>query len=124
MAWDDVPQIVGRLSEYLSSFDWNSAESLCMQLIARLDNAQQPFPASDAKEILARLRRKRRFRLMGLMADALIRSGQASPPHHPCRIVEERARHLPPRRPVRRLTLRLLHARDRVPLQRESPARR
>lgn len=79
MAWDDVPHIVSRLSEYLSSFDWNSAESLCMQLIARLDNAAQPFPASDAKEILARLRRKRRFRLMALVADAFIRSGQASP---------------------------------------------
>jgi hypothetical protein len=79
MAWDDVPQIVSRLSEHLSSFDWNSAELLCMQLIARLNNAEQPFPASDAKEILARLRRKRRFRLMALVADALIRSGQASP---------------------------------------------
>ena len=79
MAWDDVSQIVSRLSEYLSSFDWDSAESLCMQLIARLDNAEQSFPAPDAKEILARLRRKRRFRLMALVADALIRSGQASP---------------------------------------------
>jgi hypothetical protein len=79
MAWDDVSQIVSRLSEYLSSFDWDSAESLCMELIARLDNAEQSFPAPDAKEILARLRRKRRFRLMALVADALIRSGQSSP---------------------------------------------
>src|SRR5437899_499681 len=78
-AWTDAASLVNDLSEELSSFEWNAAESVCAKLIERLNNAVQPFPEDAAKQILSRLRRKRQFRLMGLVADALIRSGQSSP---------------------------------------------
>jgi Trypsin-like peptidase domain/MAP3K TRAFs-binding domain len=75
--WSDAPQIVLRLSNHLNSFDWTEVETICMDLIKRLNNASIPFPLEAAKEILRQLRRKRRFRLMERVADALIRSGQS-----------------------------------------------
>lgn len=77
--WSDAPSIVRRLSEKLDSFDWTAAESICQELVTRLNRAQLPFPLDPAKVILARLRRKRQFHLMELVADALIRSGQSAP---------------------------------------------
>jgi Trypsin-like peptidase domain len=78
-AWSDAPALVSRLSEDLSSFEWSAADSVCASLILRLNNASVPFPEDPAKQILTRLRRKRRFDLMERVADALIRSGQSSP---------------------------------------------
>lgn len=77
--WGDAPDIVLRLSRSLDSFDWTAAEGVCSELIRRLNDATAPFPADPAKQILYRLRRKRRFGLMALVSDALIRSGQAGP---------------------------------------------
>src|SRR6266481_3316741 len=77
--WRDAGAIVEHLSGKLSSFDWAGAESVSAELIGRLNNALAPFPEDPAKQILVRLRKKRRFRLMELVADALIRSGQSSP---------------------------------------------
>jgi tetratricopeptide repeat protein len=78
-AWSDAAQVVNNLSDELGSFEWTAAESACSSLIDRLNNSVEPFPEDPAKQILSRLRRKRQFRMMGLVADALIRSGQSSP---------------------------------------------
>jgi len=78
-AWSDAAQLVNKLSDELGSFEWTAAESVCSKLIDRLNNSVEPFPEDPAKQILSRLRRKRQFRLMELVADALIRSGQPSP---------------------------------------------
>jgi S1-C subfamily serine protease len=78
-AWSDAPSLILRLSESLDSFDWAAAESTCQKLIGRLNQSSELFPRDPAKVILARLRRKRQFRLMELVADALIRSGQRTP---------------------------------------------
>jgi hypothetical protein len=77
--WRDAAVFVQRLSERLDSFDWAGAESICCELIERLNRALAPFPEDPAKQILAMLRKKRQLRLMGLVADALIRSGQSAP---------------------------------------------
>lgn len=78
-SWQDSATIVQHVSDALNSFDWTGAETACASLIQRLDRAIIPFPEEPAKQILARLRKKRRFRLMERVADALIRSGQAAP---------------------------------------------
>jgi tetratricopeptide (TPR) repeat protein len=77
--WSDAAQLVNNLSDELGSFEWTAADSVCSKLIDRLNNSVEPFPEDPAKQILSRLRRKRQFRMMELVADALIRSGQSSP---------------------------------------------
>ena len=77
--WSDAAQLVNNLSHELGSFEWTAADSVCSKLIDRLNNSVEPFPEDPAKQILSRLRRKRQFRMMELVADALIRSGQSSP---------------------------------------------
>lgn len=71
----EPPEIVLRLSRCLDTFDWTGAEAVCAALIERLNGATTPFPLDPARQILARLRRKCRFRLMERVSDALIRSG-------------------------------------------------
>jgi hypothetical protein len=77
--WTDASSFVQRLFEKLDSFDWAGAETICNELITRLNDASVEFPEEHAKQILKMLRKKCQFRLMELVADALIRSGQASP---------------------------------------------
>lgn len=77
--WGDAASFVKRLSEKLDSYDWAGAEEICEELIDRLNRASELFPLDPAKQILTMLRKKRQFLLMGLVADALLRSGQSAP---------------------------------------------
>lgn len=76
--WNDAAQILSSLSESLSSFAWNESTEACIELIQRLDKANDPFPEKIAKAVLTALRRKRQFQLMELVADAFIRNGQSA----------------------------------------------
>lgn len=77
--WSNAASFVQHLSEELNTFDWAGAESTCSELIERLNKALVPFPLDAAKQILSMLRKKRQFRPMELVADALIRSGESAP---------------------------------------------
>jgi hypothetical protein len=79
MAWDDLPGFELDLSGALETFDWARADELCRQLAARLRSEPAPLPEDRARSILQRLRRKRRFDSMALVADALSAYGQVSP---------------------------------------------
>jgi protein involved in temperature-dependent protein secretion len=73
--WNDANDLVKRLAVTLDSFDWKEADAICADLLARLDNSLVPFPDQPAQKILAKLRKKRQFRNMILMADAFLRCG-------------------------------------------------
>jgi hypothetical protein len=62
----------------LDTFNWKQAERICESFITELNSATTPYDEESAKKILKALRRKRQFRLMGLVADAFIRSGQSA----------------------------------------------
>jgi|SRR5215469_2071386 len=62
----------------LDTFNWKQAERVCEALINELNSSTTPCDEESAKKILKALRRKRQFRLMGLVADAFIRSGQSA----------------------------------------------
>src|SRR5262249_608536 len=70
-----LDQVIGALE----IFDWEETERICRtgdnNLLARLNRATVPFPSQESVELLKRLRRKRRFPLMGVLADAFIRAG-------------------------------------------------
>jgi len=66
------------LQEALDTFNWKQAERICEALINELNSSTTPYDEEPAKRILKALRRKRQFRLMGLVADAFIRSGQSA----------------------------------------------
>jgi V8-like Glu-specific endopeptidase len=66
------------LQEALDTFDWKQAENICEALIVELNSSTTPYDEEPARKILKMLRRKRQFRLMGLVADAFIRSGQSA----------------------------------------------
>lgn len=76
MSWKGVAAIEKQLSDALGAFNWSGAEEVCIALIERINNEPDPLPEAAAKRLLQRLRRKRRFRLMMLVAESLIRSGQ------------------------------------------------
>jgi hypothetical protein len=61
----------------LNAFDWPKAESICKQIIEQASTMR--YDEEAAKRILSALRRKRRFDLMSLVADAFIRGGQDAP---------------------------------------------
>ena len=66
------------LQAALDTFAWKRAENICEALIDELNAATTPYGEEPARKILKMLRRKRQFRLMGLVADAFIRSGQSA----------------------------------------------
>ncbi len=70
--------VISQLSRALSTFDWTEVEKICDALISELNSSEAAYPEEDAKTILGLLRRKRRFALMGRVADALLRGGQTS----------------------------------------------
>jgi V8-like Glu-specific endopeptidase len=77
--WPDRQQILKAVIGALDAFDWAEADRLCRagdaSLLFRVENATTPFPSPESLELLKRLRRKRRFELMGVLADAFIRAG-------------------------------------------------
>ncbi|MGB8508671.1 MAG: serine protease [Pyrinomonadaceae bacterium] len=76
MSWSDFAVIEKALSDALETFNWPVAETICAALIERINTEADLLPEAAAKRLLQKLRRKRRFRLMTLLAEALIRSGQ------------------------------------------------
>jgi V8-like Glu-specific endopeptidase len=77
-SWSDPPQVVKALSEALKQYDWGQARVICSRLVGDIDTATEPYPEKPSKVILNLLRRKRRFDLMEIVADAMIRAGQLS----------------------------------------------
>src|SRR5262245_892299 len=78
MGWGDLPGFELDLAGALETFDWARADELCRQLAARLRSEPAPLPEDRARSILQRLRRKRRFDSMALVADALSTYSQVS----------------------------------------------
>jgi Trypsin-like peptidase domain len=77
-SWSDPAQMVKALSEALKQHDWGQARVICSGLVGEIDTATEPYPEKPSKVILNLLRRKRRFDLMEIVADAMIRAGQLS----------------------------------------------
>jgi Trypsin-like peptidase domain/MAP3K TRAFs-binding domain len=71
--------VLKQLSDALEKFDWSQAQKICEEFIGQLNLATTVFPEGSSERILSMLRRKRRFTLMTLVADALVRTGQSSP---------------------------------------------
>jgi hypothetical protein len=78
MSWD-LPRFERDLSDALDTFDWGRVDELCRDLITTLREEPDPFPADRPTSILQKLRRKRRFQAMALVAEALLESGLRSP---------------------------------------------
>jgi hypothetical protein len=79
MAWEGLPTTDRDLTEALRGFDWRAAERIVEELIERITGEPTPMPEADARRLLGKLRRKRRFHLMTRLADALIEAGQRAP---------------------------------------------
>jgi S1-C subfamily serine protease len=77
-SWSDTAQVVRALSDALKEYDWGQARVICSGLVGEIDTATEPYPERPSKVILNLLRRKRRFDLMEIVADAMIRAGQTS----------------------------------------------
>lgn len=76
--WDDTSGTIKALTDALRTYDWKQARLVCSELVADIDIASAPYPERPAKQILNMLRRKRRFELMELVADAMLQGGQNS----------------------------------------------
>ena len=79
MSWSDARDINTALSAALITYDWKRAAVICSELIRRITVEPSPFPEASAKEIIAALRKKRRFELLVPVAEAFMRSGQNAP---------------------------------------------
>lgn len=79
MSWDHLPRFEKDLADALDTFDWERVGALCRDLIAKLHEEPEPLPADRAKSVLQKLRRKRRFHSMALVAEALLEAGLRSP---------------------------------------------
>jgi hypothetical protein len=83
MPSDDIGALIGALTSALDGFDWKAAEVIvCDQLIPLFKSKAKQLDEQDeqsVKDILHKLRRKRRFRLMAQFADALLESGASIP---------------------------------------------
>ncbi len=75
MPWDDLVQLEHKLRVALVEFDWEGADGVCAAIVDRLATEPHAFPEASARRILQMLRRKRRFRAMGLLVEALLQSG-------------------------------------------------
>jgi V8-like Glu-specific endopeptidase len=75
MDWDPA-QFRKDLTKKVEAFDKEGAAALCDKLITHISQSVAPYPADEAGRILKLLRRKRLFKLMQNVADALIQSGQ------------------------------------------------
>ena len=76
MSWQDLDQIELDLTHALTSFNWSVAEEICRRLIIKIYSEPDELPAANSKRILSKLRRKRLFNLMAMLAEAILRSGQ------------------------------------------------
>ena len=78
MPWNDVAQYESRLNRALEEFNWPKVEDVSAEIIERIRTDPEPLPESSARTFMYSLRRKRRFRLMTQIAEALIQSGVRS----------------------------------------------
>jgi len=80
MPWDDIGTLTGDLSGALDKYDWKAAEAIvCDRLIPRIKSEPEPLDDEWSKDIMHRLRQKRRFALMTQIAEALFQSGARTP---------------------------------------------
>ncbi len=79
ISWEDAPQLESRLKRSLDTFDWQSAEATCKEIIDRTRKAKDKIPEATAKRLMNALRRKRRFTLMTQLAEAILTSGVRTP---------------------------------------------
>lgn len=78
MGWDEKV-FLSALRESLLTFDREAVERHCSRLLGHLWERAEPYPESEAKGVLAALRRKRHFDLVERVADGLIQTGQHGP---------------------------------------------
>lgn len=76
MNLNELAKIEEELSAALTAFNWREVEKSCKQLIDKIYEETDVFPESTAKRLLSKLRRKRRFQLMSMLGEAIIRSEQ------------------------------------------------
>lgn len=79
MNQEELAKIESELTDALTSFNWQIAENICRKLIGKIYQQPDVFPIAAAKSLLNKLRRKRRFHLMSVLGEAIIRSEQTHP---------------------------------------------
>lgn len=79
MVWDDAPPFEKDLQAVLDRFDWSGAAEVCDLLVRRIHEEPEVFPEDRAKDCISLLRRKRLFRLVTQVTEALLASGQRAP---------------------------------------------
>jgi hypothetical protein len=72
--WDDLPPVEADIRSALETFDWTEVTAACRVLAERIGAREEPLPAATAHDLLKRLRRKRRFGDMKVLAEALLQS--------------------------------------------------
>jgi hypothetical protein len=72
---EDRRKLLDTLAAALKAFDWETAARTCDQIAETVDTGGGAFSVQDAREILASLRLRRRFREMEMVADAFLRCG-------------------------------------------------
>lgn len=82
MNQEELAKIELELTEALTSFNWQVAEEVCRELICKIYDQLDVFPVGIAKSLLFKLQRKRRFNLMSMLGEAIIRSEQTHPQIH------------------------------------------
>src|SRR4029079_13931472 len=79
MAWDNAPPFEKDLKAVLDRFDWSGAAEICDLLVRRIHAEAEVFPEDRGRRCLSLLRRKRLFRLVTQLGEALLASGQRTP---------------------------------------------
>src|SRR5262245_50335850 len=79
MSWTDAAQFETRLKLALNSFDWPEVDTICREVIERVNGATDLLPELTAKRFLQDLRSKRRFKCITDLAEALLQSGLRTP---------------------------------------------
>lgn len=79
MDWDSN-SFRRELATAVEAYDRPAATDLCDRLISHLRHERRPYPVREARIVLRLLRRKRLFGVMINVAEALLQSGQRSPP--------------------------------------------
>jgi S1-C subfamily serine protease len=77
--WNDAKDFPIRLQEAAERSDALKAQSICEELIQRMDKEKEPFPEKEATFSLIQLQRKRMFPQLQRLAEEFVRRGQNSP---------------------------------------------
>lgn len=78
MAWDDLYLTDRALTEALNSFNWSHASDIVTRLVTRMRAEPDNLPVGSANRMLRRLRRKRQFSSIELLAEQVIAEDRAS----------------------------------------------